>query len=435
MNKSITENERDVRVKQEDDVSLQSIINSVPVVISYFDREQRFRFANRASQQYLGKSPADLYGKTLCQILGKKAYKIAGKFAERALAGESVSFNNSLPLEDGGKISIQVSYTPQYSPDGQVKGFCAVVENVSNHVQTADALRTSEQRLQTLLNALPFMIAYIDTKFCFRFNNRAYETWFGRRGDDMYGRHVKDVAGEAAFANIHDYMDRALSGATVVYETSLPYNDGNERDVLVTYIPDFENGGSVKGFHVLIEDVSARNAAERMKNEFVSSVSHELRTPLTSIHDALRLIASGSLGEVPSQSRDMIELAERNSERLIYLVSDLLDIEKIGSGAMEFEFSAVDLTGLVRDAISLNQGLAESYSVDFRLSEPDSEIMVWADRNRLGQVLGNLLSNAAKFSPRGGEVEMSVTHHDGQARVAVSDHGPGISDDFKNSDL
>jgi PAS domain S-box-containing protein len=297
---------------------------------------------------------------------------------------------------------------------------------------TADALRTSEQRLQTLLNALPFMIAYIDTKFCFRFNNRAYETWFGRRGDDMYGRHVKDVAGEAAFENIHDYMDRALSGATVVYETSLPYNDGNERDVLVTYIPDFENGGSVKGFHVLIEDVSARNAAERMKNEFVSSVSHGLRTPLTSIHGALRLIASGSLGEVPSQSRDMIELAERNSECLIYLVSDLLDIEKIGSGAMEFEFSAVDLTGLVRDAISLSQGLAESYSVDFRLSEPDSEIMVWVDRNRLGQVLGNLLSNAAKFSPRGGEVEMSVTHHDGQARVAASDHGPGISDDFKN---
>ena len=182
----------------------------------------------------------------------------------------------------------------------------------------------------------------------------------------------------------------------------------------------------------IVRDITERKEMDRLKSEFVSTVSHELRTPLTSIKGSLGLVVGGALGAVPEKAQGMVDVAHKNTERLINLVNDILDMEKLQSGRMEFDFQVLDFSGLVTEAVETNKGFAEQHGVTFALAELAPELMVRGDGDRLTQVVANLLSNAAKFSPEGGEVEILVARRDGMARVSISDHGPGIPEKFRD---
>ena len=183
----------------------------------------------------------------------------------------------------------------------------------------------------------------------------------------------------------------------------------------------------------IIRDITERKEMDRMKSEFISTVSHELRTPLTSIRGSLGLVTGGAVGKIPEKVQAMVNMAEQNTERLINLVNDILDIEKIESGTMEFQFDTIDLGNFIRDEIEANKGYADQHEVEFVLAQSEKNLFVNGDRDRLNQVLANLLSNAAKFSPAGEKIEIAAVRYNGVARVSVSDHGPGIPDEFREN--
>ncbi|MFQ3612804.1 MAG: PAS domain S-box protein [Cyanobacteriota bacterium] len=187
-------------------------------------------------------------------------------------------------------------------------------------------------------------------------------------------------------------------------------------------------------------DITERKKVERLKNEFVSTVSHELRTPLTSIRGALGLISGGVSGQLPPQVQSLVDIAYKNSERLVMLINDILDIEKIESGKMHFDIHPVDLMALLQQAIEANRAYAAQFEVDLRLEPevlsttgiPLTAIQVNVDPNRLMQVMNNLLSNAAKFSPPGQTVRVWAEHVQEGIRVHVRDRGPGIPEEFRS---
>ncbi|MFT6580933.1 MAG: PAS domain S-box-containing protein [Alphaproteobacteria bacterium] len=179
-------------------------------------------------------------------------------------------------------------------------------------------------------------------------------------------------------------------------------------------------------------DITERKEIERLKSEFVSTISHELRTPLTSIKGSLGLILAGALGDVSEKALNMVNVAHRNSDRLIGLVNDILDMEKLESGGMNFNFQTLDLSQLVRDAVENNMGFAEEHNVEFVLDTLEDGVVLRGDFDRLTQVVVNFLSNAAKFSPDGGVVQISMTRRDGVATVSVIDCGPGVPEGFRN---
>jgi PAS domain S-box-containing protein len=181
-----------------------------------------------------------------------------------------------------------------------------------------------------------------------------------------------------------------------------------------------------------ISDITQRKLVERMKNEFVSTVSHELRTPLTSITGSLGLINGGVAGELPLQAKGLIEIAYRNSERLGRLINDILDIDKIESGKIDFALQPVDLMQAVDEALTTNRAFAVQFKVRLALEQGLPGMKVCADPDRLMQVFTNLLSNAAKFSPQGETVTVRVARDQGVVRVAITDRGPGIPDEFKD---
>jgi len=181
-----------------------------------------------------------------------------------------------------------------------------------------------------------------------------------------------------------------------------------------------------------VRDITERKRMEKVKSEFVSTVSHELRTPLTSISGALGLIAGGVLGDLPEQAKPMLEIAHKNSLRLAHLINDLLDMEKLVAGKMRFELQNQPLMPLVENALLSVGAYGEQYHVRFELINRADDLQVKVDGARLQQVLSNLFSNAAKFSPPGGRVEVAVRRIHDKVRVEVIDQGPGVPEEFRS---
>ena len=190
-------------------------------------------------------------------------------------------------------------------------------------------------------------------------------------------------------------------------------------------------GDTIIGRVWSFRDISEREKLGRLKNEFISVVSHELRTPLTSIHGALRLLEGGVGGVLQPQARDLVAVAMKNSDRLALLVDDILDLEKIESGSMFFENKTINLSDLVKQALETNKTYGAKYKVAFIPDTLLSDVKVMADPDRLMQVMYNLLSNAAKFSPTGENVTIRMSYEGDDVRVAVVNRGSGISEEAR----
>lgn len=170
----------------------------------------------------------------------------------------------------------------------------------------------------------------------------------------------------------------------------------------------------------------------RLKQQFVSTVSHELRTPLTSISGALGLLASGVAGDLPTTAASLVDVAARNAGRLKRLVDDLLDLDRIDSGQLEYRFARTDVGILLRDVVAQNMPFASQVGVTLRLTQPPRTVSIKTDADRLFQAVTNLVANAAKFSPRGSVVDVSLEATGERIRIRVSDKGPGIPPEFRS---
>lgn len=186
----------------------------------------------------------------------------------------------------------------------------------------------------------------------------------------------------------------------------------------------------LSGVHV---DVSDRVAQDKAKDEFVAMISHELRTPLTSVIGALKMANSGQIGAVPKTVENVLQLAQRNSNRLLHLVNELLDFKSLESGELSYELSKLNVREVASDAtLSMEGYLQDGQTIQQCLPEGDAPILIEADVNRLQQILANLLSNAAKFSPPDAAIELCVEVEDGHAQFNVRDHGPGVPEELQD---
>ncbi|MDA0369241.1 MAG: HAMP domain-containing sensor histidine kinase [Proteobacteria bacterium] len=178
-------------------------------------------------------------------------------------------------------------------------------------------------------------------------------------------------------------------------------------------------------------DITERVNAETMKNDFISTVSHELRTPLTSISGALSLMAGGMIGELPDTAKGLVDIANRNADRLVRLVNDILDIERIESGRLDINFRPLNVGEVIAAAVAENRLYADKFGIAIQImgEVPNARINGGADQ--LHQVLTNLLSNAIKHSPLHGMIDIGAARHADGVVFTITDHGPGIPLDFR----
>lgn len=238
----------------------------------------------------------------------------------------------------------------------------------------------------------------------------------GRHDEGFYRRMWDDIQGKGFWEG--EIWDRRKNG------------EDYPKWLTITTVTDRE--GRVSNYVGIFKDITELKKVEKLKSEFVSTVSHELRTPLTSIKGALGLILGGAAGDVADKAHSMIEVANRNCERLVLLINDLLDMDKIESGRLEFQFTHLTVANLLAEALDSFSGYGRERDIAFRIEVSPPEAAVRGDSDRLLQVLANLMSNAAKFSPAGGTVRMGAARNGSWVRLWVRDDGPGIPDDFRH---
>jgi len=188
-----------------------------------------------------------------------------------------------------------------------------------------------------------------------------------------------------------------------------------------------------KMFTGVVRDISKQKQIEQLKRNFVSSVSHELRTPLTAIKGSFGLITSNQFNlQINEQAQSLLDITERNISRLSNLINDLLDFKKLESDMLEFKFSPILVSDILEDGVSMNQHYATESKIVLKLADDIISGHVNADNIRIAQVMSNLLSNAAKFSPHGGQVIVGAIRRDRMIRFYVEDKGPGIPEEFRD---
>ena len=307
--------------------------------------------------------------------------------------------------------------------EGRPVHFVSQIQDFSDRVAAERAVREREHYLSTLLDNVVDAIVTIDEQGRIETFNHAAEAIFGYRQPEVAGQSITQLVPHLA-------SDLLRQGCAI---NQLCEMEGLRQDgecfPIELAMSQISHQGQ-RRFIAVIRDIAERKRTEQMKNEFISTVSHELRTPLTAIAGSLGLINGGALGAVPEQMQQMLEIAQSNSQRLRKLIDDLLDIDKLAAGKMRFDLQPLALRPLLEQALRSNQPYAEQYGVQLVLL-PGINCQVYADAQRLEQVLANLLANAAKFSAAGQSVELAAVPTDGWVRISVRDQGQGIAQDFK----
>jgi len=310
------------------------------------------------------------------------------------------------------------------------------IDHLRNKVQsTLNELIDKEKMQRSILDSVPDAIITINQQGIIMSFNPGAENIFQYKANEVIGKNIKTLMPE----DIAVHHDKYLKDFKV---TSISKTLGLSRELFAIKkdrsqfpIELTVNAKIIDGNYLFtgaLRDITEQRKVDRIKNEFISTVSHELRTPLTAIKGSLDLVTKGMTLDLPEQATTMLDIANRNVERLLTLINDILDVSKLEAGEYTFRIEPLKLKHFLNDTININQEYAKKHNTIFKCIHCHDNIIINADRNRLVQVMSNLLSNAAKYSPPDIPVEIFTTLENDHIRVNIKDFGAGIPEEFQD---
>ncbi|MDP1862838.1 MAG: PAS domain S-box protein [Thiobacillus sp.] len=332
---------------------------------------------------------------------------------------------------------------------GSGTGYVGIVHDITERKLAETELTVVMAMRQAILNSANFTIIATNTEGVITVFNEGAQRMLGYAEEEVVGNltpaafHIPDEVvaqakaltaelGKTIEPGFEVFVVKTRDGMPDETEWTYVRKDGSTFRVLLSVTALFDDAGTITGYLGIGYDITERKRMDLMKREFISTVSHELRTPLTSIRGALGLVAGGATGALPDKAKELINIATNNCDRLVRLINDILDMEKIESGKMVFDLRPLDLSEMLTETIAANQSFATQHQAKIEVVGALPALQVAGDRDRLIQVMTNLLSNAVKFTPPGGSVSVSLEEQNGHARIAVRDQGPGIPAEFQS---
>jgi PAS domain S-box-containing protein len=388
---------------------------------------------NAAAERIFGYNAAELIGQNVTRLMPEADAPHSEARLRHAIATglESLAGPGREVLgcrKDGTTFPLDLAVSEIWK-DGRRLVICLVRDVTERHRFEA-VLLESEERFRALFEEAPVAYHEIDLQGEVTRVNRAECDLLGWPPDQIVGRPVWERVAPGERDKSRDAVLQKLAGQLPLapFQREYQRRDGTTLSVeiherLILRPTD----GAVIGIRSALLDISHRKAVERMKDEFVSVVSHELRTPLTSIRGALGLLASGKIGELSEAGRRLLEIAVTNTDRLVRLINDILDIERMELGKVQLERQVCDAGSLMAQAGDLHRTLAERSTVCLEV-EP-AAARIWADPDRVLQTLANLLHNALKFSPPGTTVRLTAARQGEALLFRVTDQGRGVPAD------
>ncbi|BEP39004.1 hypothetical protein GmRootV11_59780 (plasmid) [Variovorax sp. V11] len=247
---------------RESEQRLRMVTDHLPALISYLDRDLRFRFVNKAYQDWFGIEPQQLLGRSLCEFYGEEAWMQMEPYIRAALGGRQVTYERRV-TGAGGRRDIQATLVPERNEAGEVVGLYTLDSDITAHHEAEEALQESEARLRTVADALPMRVAYIDADERYRFNNLAYEREFGLSRDQIQGHTVQELLGEPAYESLKPHIRAALAGEVVTFQSEVSQSD-SYNCYEAQYIPQpAANADAIVGFHAVITDITRQKLEEK----------------------------------------------------------------------------------------------------------------------------------------------------------------------------
>ena len=308
----------------------------------------------------------------------------------------------------------------------------------NNMLENLERTTISRNRVDRILNSMNEMLIVTSTAGEVQTLNPAAEAFFR----DSLDKTVSIGTPIGGLLRSNDQKENAelaefLKSTGLKHQFDATYETAsNERETVrwsksVLVDPEFGPVGVI----VIGQDITDQVEAARLKDEFISTVSHELRTPLTAINGTLGLLRGGVMGDLGGEIQQLLAIGQDNADRLLRLINDLLDLQKLEADGMVFRMETLRLHDLLANAVEVNRSYADQYHVNLIFARADDDlenVMVRVDRIRFLQVMTNLLSNACKFSPKGADVVLRLGRSHAGMVVSVVDRGPGVPDDFKD---
>jgi PAS domain S-box-containing protein len=404
------------------------------------DEDQRVTYLNAAAERLYGVFAKDVLGCRLSEMYESRwahrddeAAVIAALHAHGEWRGE-----NTHVLRDGRVLNVESSVTILRDGSGAATGELAVIRDITDRKRAEETLRASESRLNSILNNLQACVYEMDIDSCFVHINQHFEALFNLKSGEVRGQSIYEVFPQEIAAAFEANNRRVLSERVPIeIEEIAPGPDG-PHTYLSIKVPRFDDEGKAVGIVGISTDITARKQAEealkeadRRKDEFLATLAHELRNPLAPIRNAVQLLRmQKSLDPNVAWARDVID---RQSQQMTRLVDDLLDLSRISRGTIELQRERIELSHVVQQAIETSRPLIESQADILTVDLPPEPIILDADLTRLSQVFMNLLTNAAKYTERGGRIALTAKREGDEVVVSVRDNGIGLPADKLSS--
>jgi|AGTN01.2.fsa_nt_gi PAS domain S-box len=431
----------------------QAVVDNAQDVILSLHTDLIFASVNKACNQAWGYSPDDLLGRRLVQLIPENGREIVADTLERIIEdGLARQFESGFIKQDGTEIDLLWS---AHWSEKEKTLFC-VAHDITERKRAELVIKASAEKVRTMIAHMLVGIVILDEDGKVQEISARSEKIFDRSSDEVVGLELSELLDLESFRGAAERSseqnsadDSDADGVTFNRAAWL----ANRSRALVKVLCEKSMKGPVETFGwrgrkgtgeqipvefsvariptadgeeylVNVQDISERHAIEQMKNDFVAMVSHDLRTPLTSIRSTLDLFSADAFGEVTDTGKDRLSRAQNNVDKLIRLINDLLDLEKLKQGKMHLVLEPTDLRELVEQSCDLVRAFAERQSIELKIDVPPIEVTV--DGERTMQVLVNLLGNAIKFSPADSIVSVKAIESNNQVEIRVGDQGPGI---------
>lgn len=434
------------------EVRAQGVLNTVLDGIITIDPHGAIQSFNPAAERLFGYSSKEVIGKNVKMLMPEpyqsehdhylRNYAETGKAKIIGIGREVIGRRR-----DGSTFPMELAVNE--IDKGHGRGYVGIVHDISARKQAEAELSSVTAMRQAILDSANFTIIATDTEGVISVFNEGAQRMLGYTREEMVGKltpavlHVPDEVvarskvlsaelGQEVEPGFDVFVIKTREGMPDENEWTYVRKDGSTFPVLLSVTALFDEVGEIYGYLGIGHDITERKRMELMKREFISTVSHELRTPLTSIRGALGLVAGGATGVLPDKAKELVNIATSNCDRLVRLINDILDMEKIESGKMHFNMQPLDVSAMITEAIAANQAYAAQHQATIVVDGVLADLQVMGDHDRLIQVVTNLLSNASKFTPPNGAVHVSLTQMENHARLIVRDEGPGIPEAYQS---
>jgi PAS domain S-box-containing protein len=433
---------------EESRARLAAIVQSSDDAIMSASLDLTFTSWNRGAERLFGYSVDEVLGQPITMLMPPDRREEALALTQRVIDEQRVVHVETVRVrEDGAPIDIAYTYSPIRDSAGTVVGVSAIGQDVTDRKRAEAAIRESEEQFRALVGNVPGAIfrCALDADWTMEFLSDAIADISGYPSSDFIGNRVRtftsvvhpddrapleEAVGDGRSYSVEYRILHANGGVRWVLERGQAVRDARGELWLTGAIFDVSDRKRAEAEREgLLADLAEHNERllelDRLKDEFIALVSHELRTPLTSIRGYTELLLDGEAGELGDDQRQFLGVVERNAHRLLHLVGDLLFLAQVEAGKLVLDVGAVDLGAVASEAVEAARPQAEAKGITLTLATGPVPLVA-GDRARIGQLMDNLVSNAIKFTPESGRVDIRVRALSKRALVEVRDSGIGI---------